>query len=259
MRSGAGQPHAVHVDIGLLVVEGDQARDGQQLAGGKVVGPGEILVAVAHFITGAHRPVGAGDALVRAGRLGAGGHEMTEVDIGAIEVVAGRQAGLEHQHRRGTLGERDPLQRDPDTPVRAKCVDADVRVSGMDEDLLLLLIPGIQRVPVETSSAGHPADRFVAEDTHASRAVFAAGPQSVPACRPLADALLVVLIHEETLIDVLDRDVVLGVERPFPHVPRPRAVEDQLAAKRRPHPPWRGFGMAGLHDHLRIVAIGRNR
>jgi uncharacterized protein (TIGR02118 family) len=35
---------------------------------------------------------------------------MLEGDIGAIEVVAGRQAGLEHQHWRGGLGQRDPLE-----------------------------------------------------------------------------------------------------------------------------------------------------
>jgi hypothetical protein len=36
----------------------------------------------------------------------------------------------------------------------------------MDEDLLVLPVPGIQRVPVETGRAGHPADRLVTEDTH---------------------------------------------------------------------------------------------
>ena len=118
-------------------------------------------------------------------------------------------------------------------PVRAKCVDADVRVAGMDEDLLVLLIPGIQRVPVETSCASHPVNRLVTEDTYGARAVHAASPQAVTACRPLAQALLVVLIHQETLIDVFNWDVVLGVVRPFPHVPGLRAVEDQLAAQRR--------------------------
>src|ERR1700747_3802623 len=96
MGPGAGQPHAVDVEVDLLVVEGDQARDGLQLAGGEVIGPGEILVAVAHFVAAAHRPVGAGDAFVRAGRPGAGGHEMTEVDIGAGEVVGGGEARLDY-------------------------------------------------------------------------------------------------------------------------------------------------------------------
>jgi hypothetical protein len=75
--------------------------------GREVTGPGEALAALAHLGTGPHRPAGASDTLVRAGRLGAGRHEMTEADIGAAEVTAGRQAGLEHQHRRGAPGRRD--------------------------------------------------------------------------------------------------------------------------------------------------------
>jgi hypothetical protein len=78
----------------------------------------------------------------------------------------------------------------------------------------------------------------------------------VTANRPLAEALLTVLIHEETLVDVLNRDVVLRVMRPLPHVARPCAVEDQLAAQRRPHSPRRGLDVIGLRDHPRVVAIG---
>src|ERR1700716_4330441 len=54
VSSGLGQPLAVDVDVDLLVVEGDQACDGQQLAGREVVGPRQVLVAVAHRVTGAH-------------------------------------------------------------------------------------------------------------------------------------------------------------------------------------------------------------
>ena len=49
--SGLWQPKTVDVEVDPLVVEGDQAGDGQQLAGRVVIGPGEILVAVAHRIT----------------------------------------------------------------------------------------------------------------------------------------------------------------------------------------------------------------
>src|ERR1700730_5291475 len=48
VSSGLGQPLAVDVDVDLLVVEGDQAGDGQQLAGRERVGPREILVTLAH-------------------------------------------------------------------------------------------------------------------------------------------------------------------------------------------------------------------
>jgi hypothetical protein len=140
-------------------------------------------------------------------------------------------------------------------PVRAKRVDAYVRVARMDEDLLILFIPGVQRVSVETGRASYLADRLVTENTHGAWAVHAAGPQAVTACRPLAEALLAVLIDEETLVDVLNRDVVLGVVRPFPHVPRPRSVEDQLTAQRRPYSPLHGFCVIVLRDHLRIITI----
>src|SRR5258706_15357519 len=102
--SGPRQPDAVDVDVDLLVVEGDQSGGRLHLAGREVVGPREILVAVTHLITNAYRPVAAGDALVRARRLGTGGHEVLEGDVGPIEVVAGRQAGLEHQYRGAALG-----------------------------------------------------------------------------------------------------------------------------------------------------------
>jgi len=55
--------------------------------------------------------------------------------------------------------------------VRAERVDADIRVAGMHEDLLVLLVPGIERVPVEAGRAGHPVDRVVAEDPHGARPV----------------------------------------------------------------------------------------
>src|SRR5271166_3649955 len=51
--SGLRQPETVDVDVDLFVVEGDQAGDGQQLAGRVVVGPREILVAVPHLVAGA--------------------------------------------------------------------------------------------------------------------------------------------------------------------------------------------------------------
>jgi hypothetical protein len=73
------------------------------------------------------------------------------------------------------------------------------------------------------------------------------------ASRPLTDALLVALIHQQALIDVGNRNVVLGVVRPLPHIQRPRAVEDDLAAQRRPHPPRRRLDVTAVRDHLRIV------
>ena len=143
--------------------------------------------------------------------------------------------------------------------MRAKCIDADIRVAGMDEDLLVLLIPGIECVPVEAGGAGHPVDRVVAEDPHGARAVQAARTQAMAACRTLAEVLLVVFVNEEARVDVIGRDVVLRVVRPFPDIPRPGGVENLLAAECRPHSPRRGFDVIGLGDHLRVVATGGDR
>jgi hypothetical protein len=70
-----------------------------------------------------------GHALVRAGRLGAGGHELTEVDIGAIEVVTGRVAGrvLTSRTASGPPGDTFPE--------------------------LTLTVPGEQQIPVPRSFA----------------------------------------------------------------------------------------------------------
>src|ERR1700760_5157290 len=143
--------------------------------------------------------------------------------------------------------------------MRAKCIDADIRVAGMDEDLLVLLIPGIERVPVEAGCANHPVDRVVAEDPHGARAVHAARSQAMASCRTLAEALLVVFVNEKARVDVIGRDVVLRVVRPFPDIPRPGGVENLLAVECRPHAPRRGFDVIGLCDHLGVVATGGDR
>ena len=68
VRLGPVQPLSVQRDVDLLVVEGDQAGDGQQLAGREVVAPGQVRV---HRAADPDGPVAAGLALVRAGGYGA--------------------------------------------------------------------------------------------------------------------------------------------------------------------------------------------
>src|SRR5580704_2188547 len=81
---------SVQGDIDLLVVEGDQSGDGQQLAGREVVTPGQIGMYRAGRPDG---PVAAGRALVRARSHGIAGDQVGEVDVGSAQVVAGGQAG----------------------------------------------------------------------------------------------------------------------------------------------------------------------
>jgi hypothetical protein len=64
----------------------------------------EVLVPASSLISYARLPGVAGHALALAGRLRDGGQQMVEGDVSAVEGVAGRQVGLEHQHRSCALG-----------------------------------------------------------------------------------------------------------------------------------------------------------
>ena len=70
-----GEELAVEGDVDLLVVEGDQAGDGEELAGGEVVGPGQVRVG---RVADRDVPVAAGRALVRAGGDGVGGSRWSK-------------------------------------------------------------------------------------------------------------------------------------------------------------------------------------
>ena len=104
------------------------------------------------------RPVPARGALVGACGDGVRRDEAGEVDVGAVQVVAGGQAGLEaHDGRRG-LGEDDAVGLDADRAGGAEGIDPRVGAARMDEDLLVLLVPGVERRPLEADrvvEAGH--------------------------------------------------------------------------------------------------------
>jgi hypothetical protein len=85
--------------------------------------------------------------------------------------------------------------------MRTKRVDADIWVAGMDEDLLVFLIPGVNCVPVKPGRASDPVDRVVAEHPDGARAVQAARAQAMAARRTLAEALLVMFVDEEARVD----------------------------------------------------------
>ena len=72
--------------------------------------------------------------------------------------------GLEHEHGRRGLGEDDALGLHPHAPGRAQRVDAGVGVPGVDEDLLVLLEPGIEGGPVEADRVVQSLDLGGRED-----------------------------------------------------------------------------------------------
>ena len=169
-------------------------------------------------------------------------HEMLEHDASAIKVVARRQACFENQHGCRALGKSDPIEGSPDVPMRAQRVDADVGIPGMDENLFVLLIPGIERAPAETSRAGHPGNRVLAGYPDGTMTLHAARAQAMPMRRPLPRALVVLIVGEEAHADVAGRDVALRGLHPFPYIARLGRVEDLVAAKSRTYPPRRRLG-----------------
>ena len=98
------------------------------------------------------------------------GHQVLEIDLGAVEVVAGRQAGLEHHHRRGaTRPARTPSSSTRTGRVERSASTRDVRVAGMDEDLLVLLEPRVERGPFERAPCRPARSTLLAVDPRRAR------------------------------------------------------------------------------------------
>src|SRR5438445_95248 len=118
---------AVHEDVDPLVVEAEQVRDLRDLGYRRRVGPDDVVETLA---ADRRRPV-AGDALVRAARMGVGGLEQVHAHVLLRYVVADRQAGLEKEHRPARLGHDGSLDLDPDVSRAVHRIHARVRVAWM--------------------------------------------------------------------------------------------------------------------------------
>src|SRR3954447_4267791 len=129
----------------------------------------------------------------------------------------------------------------------------------MDEHLLVLLVPGVEGVPVEPGRAGDPLEGVGPEHPDAAGALLGAGPEAVASDGAAVEALLVAFVHQKTRANVLHGDVVLRVEGVLPDVACPRGVEDRQATQLGPHPPGGGLDTVRLGRHSRIVAVARPR
>ena len=112
---------------------------------------------------------------------------MVEVHLGAVEVVAGREPGLEDHDRRCRLGQHHAVELDADVPGRAQRVDPDVGVAGVDEDLLVLFEPGVEGVPLETDRAAQTVDRRPRRRAGLRWAGGPAGPEAVEVGGPAVE------------------------------------------------------------------------
>ena len=162
-------------------------------------------------------------------------HQLGEVHLGAVEVVAGRQAGLEHHDRRRRLGQHVPVELDPDRAGRAQRVDPGVRVAGMDEDLLVLLVPGVQRVPLEPRRPGQPR-----QPRRRRRPGRAPGRVTSPTCSPCRRAVprlsfcVVLLVDQHARGRRRRPGCSTAGSAALPHVAAPRGVQHDLARPGRP-------------------------
>src|SRR5450755_4542679 len=126
----------------------------------------------------------------------------------------------------------------------------------MDEDFLVFLEPGIEGVPVEPHGSGQPGQRVVAVDPRAAGPGEAAGPKPVPPCRTTVQLLRMLLVDQHGGFHVGDRDVVLRVVRPLPHVQRSGGVQYYRAAEHRADPARYRLDVIDRRDHLWVVSHG---
>ena len=75
------------------------------------------------------------------------------------QVVAHGQARLEQEHGPGGIGDRDAVDLHHDMARTAQRVDALVRIAGVNEDLFVLLEPGVHRLPLEADRVTELGDR----------------------------------------------------------------------------------------------------
>jgi hypothetical protein len=118
---------------------------------------------------------------------------VLEADVGPVDVVPHRQAGLEHHHRGGRIGQHHPVELDAHPAVRAQRVDPRVRVTRVHEHLLVLLEPGVQRGPLEADGALQALDRRIGDQPGRPRPVRLADPQPVQFSQPSPGLLGVLL------------------------------------------------------------------
>ena len=101
-----------------------------------------------------------------------------------FEVVAGGQPGLEAETGEDGLGQDDALGLDAHGAGRAQGVDPGVGVARVDEDLLVLLEPGVEGRPFEADGVVEPFDLGGAEDLRRVRTVDVTDPQAEDLARP---------------------------------------------------------------------------
>src|SRR5215469_11933843 len=135
--------HAIDVQVNVLVVETEQVFNLRALGNWRWITPHDVLdELVAH----PSRPV-ACHSLIRAARDILGGLEQIHTHIQLRNVVTGRQSSLEEEYGPASIPQCHALNLHAHVPRTVDRVDPGVRISRMNEDLLILLEPRVHLIP----------------------------------------------------------------------------------------------------------------
>src|SRR3954471_4911091 len=157
--------------------------------------------------------------------------------MGLRQVVAHREACLELQPGARGLGDRLAVDLHPHVPGAREDVHARVGVARVGEDFLVLLEPGIHRIPVEADRLAELLDRRLLVTQGGAGGLFGAGAPGVGGGVAAAGGVGTAAVRLEQLAaDVREREVVGRVVRLLPDEQRPRGIGHDLAAEIRAHP-----------------------
>ena len=90
----------------------------------------------------------------------------------------------------------------------------------MDIDLLVFFEPGVEGAPLESHGVREPRLRIGAIDPGCGRTMNAIDVECVSSRCASAQLLRVLLVYQHLLINIGERDVVLGVFFPLPDIKR---------------------------------------
>ncbi len=122
----------------------------------------------------------------------------------------------------------------------------------MDKHRLVLLEPGVQRLPREVRGAAQRPRRPFSPDPRSPRTDLRTDLQRVTVRGSGTELLRVLVVEEHTVHQVLDRDAELGVGLPFPYVQRAAGVEGDPAADHSPDAAGYGLDVPDRDDETRV-------
>src|SRR5262245_18545400 len=135
--------HPIDVQVDVLVVETEQVFNLRALGNWRRITPHDVLD---ELVTHASRPV-ARHSLIRASRDVLGGLEQVHTHVQLRDIVSGRQSSLEEEHGSASFRQWHAVNLDAHMPRAVDSVHPSVRISRMNEDLLVLLEPRVHLIP----------------------------------------------------------------------------------------------------------------